>query len=116
MVFHTDGVRGGFPLAGARAARAVYTLERRATGSVPQRLCADDRAVCDLTDHDGHAHTGGYYAYQNQTGHAAIAEVPQGHGQNTYGDRPKTNTRVTNRKVTWHGCDWHQCQIGFPIL
>jgi hypothetical protein len=42
MVFHTDGVRGGFPLVGARAARAVYTLERMATGSVPQRLCADD--------------------------------------------------------------------------
>jgi len=42
MVFHADGVRGGFPLAGARAARAVYTLERMTTGSVPQRLCADD--------------------------------------------------------------------------
>jgi hypothetical protein len=42
MVSHADGVRGGFPLAGARAARAVYTLERMATGSAPQRLCADD--------------------------------------------------------------------------
>jgi len=42
MVFHADGVRGGCPLAGARAARAVYTLERMATGSVQQRLCADD--------------------------------------------------------------------------
>ena len=42
MVFHADGVRGDFPLAGARAARTVYTLERMATGSVLQRLCADD--------------------------------------------------------------------------
>ena len=42
MVFHADGVRGDFPLAGARAARTVYTLERMTTGSVPQRLCADD--------------------------------------------------------------------------
>jgi hypothetical protein len=30
MVFHAEGVRGSFPLAGARAARAVYTLERGA--------------------------------------------------------------------------------------
>src|SRR5262249_28211310 len=82
MVFHADGVRGGFPLAGARAARAVYTLERMATGSVPQRLCADDRAVCALTDRDGHSHAGGYYAYQHQTDHTAIDEVPQGHFRN----------------------------------
>ena len=43
-------------------------------------------SVCDLTDRDGHSHTGGHYAYQNQTDYAAIDEVPQGHCQNTYGD------------------------------
>src|SRR5262245_9546197 len=85
MVSQADSVRGGCPLAGARAARAVYTLERMATGSVPQRLCADDRAVCEITDRDGHSHTGGYYAYQHQTDHAAIAEVPQGHFRNRPG-------------------------------
>jgi hypothetical protein len=43
-------------------------------------------SVCDLTDRDGHFHTGGYYEHQNQTDHAAIDEVPQDHSQNTYGD------------------------------
>src|SRR5262245_18175728 len=43
-------------------------------------------SVYDLTDRDGHAHTGGHYAYPNQTDHAVIDEVPHGHCQNTYGD------------------------------
>jgi hypothetical protein len=34
-------------------------------------------SVYDLTDRDGHSHTGGHYAYQNQTDHAAIDEVPR---------------------------------------